>query len=56
MLQPELFRALLGPGLGTMYPLNSPLVGPVSTTHGGGFTLSPLLLNVKHGNCKYKFL
>ena len=27
-LKPELFRAPLGPGPGTMYPLNPPLAGP----------------------------
>ena len=26
--EPELFQALLGPGPGTMYPLNPSLVGP----------------------------
>ena len=26
--KPELFRAPLGPGPGTMYPLNPPLAGP----------------------------
>ena len=26
--KPELFRALLGPGPGTVYPLNPPLAGP----------------------------
>ena len=26
--KPELFRAPLGPGPGTMYPLNHPLAGP----------------------------
>ena len=26
--KPELFWAPLGPGLGTMYPLNPPLTGP----------------------------
>ena len=29
--KPELFRAPLGPGPGTMYPLNPPLVGPAYT-------------------------
>ena len=28
--EPKLFRAPLGPGPGTMYPLNPPLVGPGS--------------------------
>ena len=27
--KPALFRAPLGPGPGTMYPLNPPLAGPV---------------------------
>ena len=30
--------------------------GHLSTTHGGGFTLSLLMLNVKQGRCEYQFL
>ena len=28
----------------------------LSTTQGGGFTLSLLMLNVKQGSCEYQFL
>ena len=28
----------------------------LSTTHGGGFTLSFLMLNVKQESCEYQFL
>ena len=28
----------------------------LSITHGGGFTLSLLMLNVKQGSCEYQFL
>ena len=40
--KPELFRALIGPGPGTMYPLNPPLAGPgfdtvLRHTHGVTF-------------------
>ena len=33
--KPELFRAPLGPGPGTMYPLNPPFAGPVHVRPGG---------------------
>ena len=38
--KPELFRAPLGPGPGTMYPLNPPLAGP-----GAKWSASVILVN-----------